>query len=80
VIFVDVKDVLYDGPVYPSEVLCRPCEDVVVVAQEMDELALSFVIQHSEDDNLLVVVAFKQGYFFGFFCWLCPGLLFWFIV
>jgi hypothetical protein len=59
VIFVDVKDVLYDGPVYPSEVLCGPCEDVVVVAQEMDEIALSFVIQHSRDDNLLVVVAFE---------------------
>jgi hypothetical protein len=59
VIFVDVKDVLNNGPVHPSEVLCGPCEDVVVVVQELDEFALNFVIQDSRDDDLLVVVAFE---------------------
>jgi hypothetical protein len=59
VIFVDINDVLNNGPVHPSEVLCRPCEDVVVVAQELDEFTLSFIIQDSRDDDLLVVVAFE---------------------
>ena len=43
-IFVDVKGVLNDGSVYPSEVLYGPCEDVIVVMQEIDELGLGFAI------------------------------------
>jgi len=59
VIFVDVKNVLNDGPIYPSEVLCGPCEDFIVVAQEMDEVGLDFSIHHSGDDDLLAGVTFE---------------------
>ena len=58
-IFVNIEDVLIDGPIYPSEVLCGPCKDVVVVAQEIDEVGLGFVIQHSGDDDLLAGVTFE---------------------
>jgi len=59
VIFVDIKDVLNDGPVYPSKVFSRPGEDVIVDPQEVDELTLGFVIQHSGDDDLLAGVTFQ---------------------
>ena len=73
------EGVLNNGSVYTSKVFGGPGKDVVVVMQEVDELALSFLIQHSGDDDLLASVTFEQEYFLGFFCWPSPGLLFWFL-
>jgi hypothetical protein len=53
------EDVLNNGSVYPSKVFSGLGEDVIVVTQEVDELTLSFLIQHSRDDDLLANVTFE---------------------
>ena len=67
VIFVDIKDVLDNGSVHSSKVFDGLGKDAVFVVQEVDELALSFIIQHSRDDDLLASVTFKQRNFLGLF-------------
>ena len=53
------EGVLNNGSVYTSKVFGGPGKDVVVVTQEVDELALSFLVQHSGDDDLLASVTFE---------------------
>jgi hypothetical protein len=53
------EDVLNNRSIYPSKVFGGPGEDVIVVMQEVDELTLSFLIQHSGDDDLLANVTFE---------------------
>ena len=57
-------------PRYPRHVRGLPCEDMAIVAQEVDELAILFGWELGPDPNHLGWVGGVDSHRFGFFEWL----------